>query len=339
MNSVFNRDIKISSPLRIGIIGCGRAAERIYLPSLKNVNNIKITAAVDPVEDRRNLISGNFSGCTAYKSIDENLFNSVDAAIITTPPDSHIRLASEFLKRNKYVLVEKPLSLSLEGTQELKEIESSSKAGLMMGFNHRYWLPVVKMKEKLSLKEKINFSEIIFTSNYSKWNPVSFISSPLDDLGPHLFDLITYIFDKRIVSVTANQPVENEINLKVKTDGNESIVCRIAFEDETIRTIKINREEKIFFIFFKSVRILPGKGFFRDFLDIKDRLTTKLLRKEFPFNISYKVQLEKFFNFVKSGAIPIPGIDEGISSILAIESARSSIINNGKEIYLDEFNS
>ncbi len=336
---VFNQDVKIEGSLRLALIGCGRAAERIYVPALKKFNSIKITAAVDQIEERRNLISENFSECIPYKSIDENLFNNVDAAIITTSPDSHISLAAEFLKKDKYVLVEKPLALSSDGTKELKEIESFSKAFLMMGFNHRYWVPVIKLKEKLSYKEKINFSEMIFTSDYSRWNPVSFTSKPLDDLGPHLFDLITYIFERRIVSVTANQPGKNEINLKVKIEENANIRCSIAYGGETIRTIRIKTENKNFFISLKSIRILPESGFIRNALDINDRVKIKLFRREFPFNISYKVQLRKFFNFVKSDTIPEPGIDEGISSILAVESARRSINNNGKEIFLDEFKS
>ena len=332
-------DLNISNPLKIGLIGCGRAAERIYLPVLRKFKGIKIIAAVDPVEDRRNLISGNFSGCIPYDSINENLINNIDAAIITTSPGSHISLASEFLKRNKYVLVEKPLSLSIDGTKELKEIEASSKGFLMMGFNHRYWIPVIKLKTKLSFQDEIDFSEMIFTSDYSKWDPVSFTSDPLDDLGPHVFDLITYIFEKKIVSLSAFQQDKNRFSLNVKIKGNKNIQCYIAYDDETIRTIKITSGQVKYFITLKSLNIFPGDGFVRNMLDLNDRLKTKLLRKEFPFNVSYKTQLERFFNFVKLGKIPNPGIDEGICAILAVESARRSINNKGKEIYLDEYKS
>lgn len=339
MTSTSNPDNNLSAALKIGLIGCGRAAERIYLPILKKIRNIRIMVAVDPIEERRNFISGNFSGCIPYSSIDENIFSNIDAAIITTSPDSHIRIAAEFLNKNIYVLVEKPLGLSMDGIKELKKIESSSKAFLMMGFNHRYWIPVIKLKEKLSFQEEIDFSEIIFTSDYSKWDPVSFISDPLDDLGPHVFDLITYIFDKRIVSIFADQPDKDKFNLKIKIEGNKNIHCYIEYGDETLRTIRIAGKNKKFFISLKSLRILPEPGFMRNVLDIKDRLKTKLLRKEFPFNLSYKIQLEKFFNFINLGKIPKPGIDEGISTILAVESARRSINNKGKEIYLDEFKS
>lgn len=332
-------DLNISNPLKIGLIGCGRAAERIYLPVLRKFKGIKIIAAVDPVEDRRNLISGNFSGCIPYDSINENLINNIDAAIITTSPGSHISLASEFLKRNKYVLVEKPLSLSIDGTKELKEIEALSKGFLMMGFNHRYWIPVIKLKTKLSFQDEIDFSEMIFTSDYSKWDPVSFTSDPLDDLGPHVFDLITYIFEKKIVSLSAFQQDKNRFSLNVKIKGNKNIQCYIAYDDETIRTIKITSGQVKYFITLKSLNIFPGDGFVRNMLDLNDRLKTKLLRKEFPFNVSYKTQLERFFNFVKLGKIPNPGIDEGICAILAVESARRSINNKGKEIYLDEYKS
>ncbi len=328
-----------SKIIKIGIIGCGRVAERIYLPALKKFHNIKITAVMDPIAERRNLISAALTGCMPFESFNENLLDHIDAGIITAPVDAHLSLAAEFLKKNKYVLVEKPLAESMEGIKELREIESASNAFLMMGFNHRYWIPVSKLKERLSLRDEIDFSEIIFSSDYSKWDPISYISDPLDDLGPHVFDLIGYIFDKKIISVSAGKPDKNKFDFKVNVEKNIKVQCRVEHCNETIREINIKSKAENYFITLKSVRIFPQSGFVRDILDINDRLKTKLLRKEFPINISYEVQLEKFFNFMKLGKIPKPGIDEGISAICAIESTRKSINNKGKEIYLDEFKS
>ena len=325
-------------PLKIGIIGCGRVVERIYLPAINNFHNIKVTAAIDPIEERRNLVSRKFVECITYKSLDENLIEQVDAAIITTPPDTHIGLASEFLKKNKYVLVEKPLALSMDGLKELREIESSSRAFLMMGFNHRYWMPVGKLKEKISGNNKIDFAEMVFTSDYSKWNPVSFISDPLDDLGPHVFDLIRFLFNKEIVSVSGNSD-EKMLQLKIKLDENFIIHCQLAHCDQTIRSIKVNGVAEKFFITFKSVRINPSAGIIRNFLDINDRIKIKLLQKTFPFNNSYEMQLKKFFDFIRLGEAANPGIEDGISAMLAVEAARHSLKNRGKEIFINEIKS
>ena len=62
------------------------------------------------------------------------------------------------------------------------------------------------------------------------------------------------------------------------------------------------------------------------------------MRKPFPINRSYEIQLIKFFDFIRSSRTADPGIEDGIAAIKAVEAARKSIINNGKEISLNEIN-
>lgn len=324
------------SKLNLGIIGCGRAAELIYLPALKKFPDINLVAVVDPVKERRELISEKFNGCIQYSSVDLNMINSVDAAIISTPPDTHIALSSELLKRNKYVLVEKPLAISTEGIKEFKELESSSKASLMMGFNHRYWQPIIDLKEKLSRSSGINSAEIVFTSNYSKWNPVSFVSDPLDDLGSHVFDLARFVFDKEIISVSAKSLDIKNLELNIKVSESTVIHCYIGHSVKTIRSLKIKSEYDNFYITLKSARILPRSGNLRTLLDFNDRIIRKLLRITSPIKKTYEIQLKNFFDYARSDKQASPGIKDGVSAILAVQAVRKSMNNSGKEIFPDD---
>jgi predicted dehydrogenase len=326
----------LKSPVKIGLIGCGRAAELIYTPALKKYSEVEVVLVVDPMKERLELLGNNFQGCTKYNSLDESLIEKIDAGIILTPPDTHIILSSALLKRNKYVLVEKPLALSMNGIKELIEIERASTASLMMGFNHRHWRPVINLREKLSKDIKVNSSEIIFTGNYSSWNPVSFTSDPLNDLGPHLFDLVRFIFNKEIVSVSAIEPDKSNYNVKIKIAGNIIINCRIAHSDKTEKSFKLFTVEEKYFITLSSTRIRPQSGPERNLLDLKDMAIRKLLRKTSPIKKTYEVQLNKFFSFVRSNSTADPGIKDGVKAISAVEAARLSINRNGKEIFLDE---
>ncbi len=326
------------SLLNIGIIGCGRAAELIYLPAINKFKDINLAAVVDPIEERRILISEKLKNCLQYSSLDLDLIERIDAAIISTPPDTHIALSSELLKRNKFVLVEKPLALSTTGIEELIEIEASSNASLMMGFNHRYWQPVTDLKERLLKNSRIHSAEIVFTSDYSKWNPVSFVSDPLDDLGSHVFDLIRFIMDKEIISISAKSLDTKNLELNVKVPGN-IIHCFLGHSDNTIRFLKIKNEHGNFYITLKSSKILPASGNLRTLLDFKDRVKRKLLKEVSPIKKSYETQLKNFFNFVRFKKQAIPGIQDGISAILAVQAARTSINNKGKEIFINDIQS
>jgi predicted dehydrogenase len=239
------------------------------------------------------------------------------------------------LRNNKYILVEKPLALSMNGINELIEIELSSKASLMMAFNHRYWEPVLALKDMLSKGSEINSAEIIFTGDYNKWNPISFKSDPLDDLGPHLFDLIRFIFNKEIISISAVAKDKNTFQIKVRIDGN-IINCHLAHLDKTIKSIKVKTNNKKYFISRSSVRLCPEPGNVRDFLDFIDTIKRKITRKTSPIKRSYEIQLKKFIDLIKLNNPANPGIKDGIAAVYAVELTRTSIMQNGKEILLNE---
>jgi predicted dehydrogenase len=62
-----------------------------------------------------------------------------DLAIIGTPPDSHLNLTKEVLKTRppKVLLIEKPLCTpSLEGAQEVVELQKTSGTFVAVGYNH-----------------------------------------------------------------------------------------------------------------------------------------------------------------------------------------------------------
>jgi predicted dehydrogenase len=317
------------------LVGCGRAAELIYSPVINKFPDIEIKGVIDPLKERRELISAKFKNCYKNNYIDSNFIDQIDAAIISTPPDSHISAAAGLLKNNKYVLVEKPLALSMEGVNDLIEIEMASRASLMMGFNHRYWQPVINLKKKL-LNLKVYSAEIIFISNYSSWNPVSFKGEPLDDLGPHVFDLVRFIFEKEILSVSAGFLKNDELGLKIKIQDGILISSKIAHSNKSTKSINVFSDIGNFNIKLGSTRISSKPGSFRKILDLKDTSLRKLSGEASPLKNTYYIQMKNFINFVKSKIPAEPDIKDGVEALIAAEAAAISINENGKEIYLDE---
>ncbi len=326
----------MSSKIKLGLVGCGRAAELIYLPALSKFSDIEVKGVIDPIKERRELIAAEFYDCYQSSYIDSNFIEQIDAAIISTPPDSHVTASYELLKNNKYVLVEKPLALSTDGLKDLIGIEAASKASLMMGFNHRNWQPIIILTNKLSQNIKVNSAEIIFIGNYSSWNPVSFKGEPLNDLGPHVFDLVRFIFNKEIISISARFLGKNDLGLTIKIPDDILINCRIAHSNKTVKSLNVNSEEDNFFVKLGSIRIDPEPGNFRKLLDLKDTILRKFLRNTSPIKNSYDVQLNNFINFIKSNGTAEPGIEDGIIALIAAEAAGISLNNKGKEIYLDD---
>lgn len=327
----------MNSKTRLAIIGCGRAAEVIYLPILSKMNNVQVNAVVDPVDSRRKLFTSQFKECAEYNTLTPEMYNEIDAGIITTPPESHIGIASALLKNNKHVLVEKPLAVSIEGLKELIETEMSSTAKLVMGFNHRNWHPALKLKQHIANNNEIIKSiDVAFSSDYSKWNPVSFISDPLDDLGPHFFDLIRFIFEQEIVSVSAINLAKNDYQIKVLIENNIEITGRLAYLSETLKYISVVTSNKNYYLTIGSERMSPSKGTSRSLIDFYEQVQRKILGKSSSLRLSYEKQLNNFLINIKSNEKPTPDINDGIVSILVGIAARKSINNMGKEIFINE---
>lgn len=328
----------MNKQVRIGIVGCGRAAELIYLPILKNHPGFVITSAVEPIKERREWIKSIIGNCRITETLDNDTINSIDAAIICSTPETHIPLAISLLKCNKYVLVEKPLAISLREIDALLDTKVQSSVHLMMAFNHRYWIPIKRFKEFLLDYNQINSvtdCEIYFSGNYNSWNPISSRSDSLEDLGPHVLDLIHYLFGQQINSVFANSPVEHHYDLTIKTTGGINIKAYIAHSDKTVKKISTTVGKNKYVITLGSERYSNETGVKRKMLDINDSIKRKILLQSSPIKKSYQLQLERYSQMIRSTEPAKPDIMDGIAAVKAVLAARLSIIRN-EEVSLDE---
>lgn len=323
--------------IKVGIIGFGRAAELIYLPLLKQFPNVNVKAVVDSRKDRRELAFSKLGDCKTYESICEEMLSEIDAAIILTPSAAHVPIAVELLKNEKFILVEKPLSLNLNGIEYLLEFEDSSNPKLSVGFNHRYWYPVNDLKRIISVgNEKVRSAEIIFTSDYSKWNPVSSPSNPLDDLAPHVFDLIRYIFNDEIISIASSKNSENDFSFRIQTNNEIFVSCKTAYQTQNKRIIKVETEKNRYLLKSGSERIKPINSKIRDVLDFKDRIQRVLSGESSSLKNSYKLQMGDFLSLNISGKNELARLSDGIANTKSIVAAHKSLREKGRKVLISE---
>ncbi len=114
--------------VRMGIIGCGRVAQRF--PSEANVvNGVSITAAYDINKSQADELASSFSGIVAYEDI-QNFYKNVDAVYIATPHLSHYTSIKHSLMAKKHVLCETPMVLN--GDEARKLYELAEKQGVIL---------------------------------------------------------------------------------------------------------------------------------------------------------------------------------------------------------------
>lgn len=115
--------------VRIGVVGCGRIAQRF--PSEVNVvNGVQVTAAYDINKEALKRYVSEFDDVEACESF-ESLLNEVDAVYIATPHLSHYELIKQSIKDGKHVLAETPMVLNGEQAKELFELAEKRDVILM----------------------------------------------------------------------------------------------------------------------------------------------------------------------------------------------------------------
>ncbi len=116
--------------IKVGIVGCGRVAERF--PSEANVvNGIDVCAAYDINHEATKSFVRRFSSyVVAYEDL-ANFYHSVDAVYIATPHLAHYQCIRDALEQKKHVLCETPMVLNGEQAKELYKMAQQQGVILM----------------------------------------------------------------------------------------------------------------------------------------------------------------------------------------------------------------
>src|SRR4029077_9811097 len=117
-------DHLMSRPIRVAVIGVGHFGQ-YHASKLAEAKDVDFVAAVDRHVERAAVIAArhNVKAMTDYRQ----LFGEVDEVSIATPPASHYSIARDFLDQGVHVLVEKPITETVEDAQSL--IDLSARRG------------------------------------------------------------------------------------------------------------------------------------------------------------------------------------------------------------------
>lgn len=152
----------------------------------------------------------------------------IDAISICTWNNSHAEIAIQALQQNKHVLLEKPLSLTLDEAYAVEAAVKESKKILQVGYVRRFATNVDVLKKFIDAGElgEIYYAKASCIRRLG--NPGGRFSDikksgggPLIDLGTHMIDLCRYLMGKpKPVSVSGNT---------YKKLGNRSHIENLSF--------------------------------------------------------------------------------------------------------------
>ena len=121
--------------VRVGVIGVGYLGQhhaRIY----SEIEGSELAGIVDIDQEKADSFAEKY-GCPAHTDYRE-LFPAVDALSIVTPTTSHYAIALDCLRAGKDVLIEKPITVSVEEADELIREAEKQKCIIQVGHLERY---------------------------------------------------------------------------------------------------------------------------------------------------------------------------------------------------------
>jgi len=130
---------KESRLLRIGLLGCGPVAQAAHLEACRKARNTELYAICDRAEDLVTRMAAIHEPQVSYLDYQQMLDDPlVEAVIVATADQFHVEAARQALAAGKHVLIEKPLGVTIEECEQLREQLQASKRVLQVGTMKRF---------------------------------------------------------------------------------------------------------------------------------------------------------------------------------------------------------
>jgi predicted dehydrogenase len=180
--------------LRVAVVGAGHLgtyhAEKFY-----RLSNAQLVAICDPDQDKAKPLADKYQcqAVTDYKEIVEQ----VEAALIATPTPMHFSIAKEFLQSGKHLLIEKPITTTVDEAKQLCQWAADKRVILQVGHVERFNPALIAAKEKL--KEPL----FIECHRLAPFKPRSTDVDVVLDLMIHDIDVIMNLINSPVTQVSA----------------------------------------------------------------------------------------------------------------------------------------
>jgi len=130
---------KESRQLRVGIVGAGPIAQIAHLEACRKGRNTQLYALCEAAPDLLARVAAIHRPQRSFTRYPDMLADAqVDAVIVAVADQYHVELALQALRAGKHVLVEKPMGVTVEECEALRDEVVASGLTLQVGHNRRF---------------------------------------------------------------------------------------------------------------------------------------------------------------------------------------------------------
>jgi predicted dehydrogenase len=297
---------KAPAALRTAVIGVGYLG-KFHAQKFAEIPDADLVAVVDVDIDARERVAKEL-GVDAVGDY-RKLMGAVDAVSVVVPTPAHFEIAQAFLDSGIHVLVEKPITETVEQAARLIEIAKQRGAVLQVGHLERF-NPAVR-----ALKPLLHNPRFVESVRIAPYNVRGTDVDVVLDLMIHDIDLIQFIADSPIERIEA-------VGAAVITDKPDVANARIRFESGCIANVTASRTslkvERKIRIFQESCYVSADLHQKAVSVYRKSESTTGPLN--LPISIeqlecgdddALRLEIEAFLSTVRDGASPVVTGEDG----------------------------
>ena len=350
--------VKEERLLKIGVLGCGIISQAAHFEACRKARNAELYAICDVAEDLLEKMAVVHNVNHIYNDYDAMLANpEIDAVIIGIADQFHVPAALKAIEAGKHVLIEKPLGVTIEECEQLREKLKPSGLVFQVGNMKRFDAGIAyaqkfikeEMGEMLALKAwycdstyRYTLTDNVMPVIQHSANAKKPQGNPKEDKdryyilthGSHLVDTARFL-GGNIMSVQA---------WHVKKYDAYNWFAMLEYENGSIGhldlTVAVRMDWHEGFQVYGQYGSVLAKTYnpwlFKssdvEVFSVKDKIYRRPLGEDGHF---YKLQVEAFADTILNNA-PIAGatIEDGIAALRAMVAISDSV-KDGKKIRLE----
>jgi scyllo-inositol 2-dehydrogenase (NADP+) len=341
MNTQQEEKIK---PISTALIGFGLSGSVFQFPFLSTMPQFKLlqVASRSASSDKR------LRGIEVIDDYQAPLKNpKVELVFISAPNQFHYSLAKQALENGKHVVVEKPVTVTVQEALELKQIARAKGKVLAVYHNRRFdgdFLSLKNIIRRERLGKIHNFHSYFnrFAPIKNHWRESSQKGSGvLYDLGPHLIDQAFELFgapdslfaDLKIQRKGAQNTDYFHLQLRYNNGPQVHLQAGCQFADHRTRYIAHGDRASLIKYQLDSQEPCLKRGLAPQDLgfglapenEFFELTNSDGKREKFaPGPGQYTVLFKQYYSAIREGSQDFPGIDAGINTLRLIELAHHS---------------
>ncbi len=267
-------------------------------------------------------------------TIDEAVAHDIDAAIISSPAPFHINQAIQLLDAEIPLLIEKPLSNSLDQTQQLEMLLKNIDVPVLIGYVLRYSLALQQSRDMLigNAVGRVIGVNIDCGSYLPEWRPgqdYRTTASARPELGggvllelSHELDYANWLFGS-FKSVSASVLNSGTLDIRVEDTADLKLISENGLQ-VTVHLDFVTRQPIRQCVVLGSEGKLTWNGLNNEVTLHREDVEKTIYAFNDERDDMFAAQLKHFLNCVEKGELPKVNLTDGITVLEIIEAAKRS---------------